>query len=85
MPRSSFGESTWAKLNGHVIISDFVLVDRTSTEPNEAKGPVWFLSWVGQAHQLWGEEMLCLTAAASGPGTGGEKEGGRGSGRGGKG
>ena len=37
----------------------FVPVGRTPTEPNKAEGPVRFLSWVGQAHQLWGEEGVC--------------------------
>ena len=58
----------------------FVPVDRTSTEPNQAEGSVRFVSWVGQAHQMWGEGVLYLTAAASGPGAGGEEDGGSGSG-----
>ena len=62
----------------------FVPVGRTPTEPNKAEGPVRFLSWVGQAHQLWGEGVPCPTPSQW-SGTGGEEEGGRGSGRGGKG
>ena len=62
----------------------FVPVGRTPTEPNKAEGPVWFLSWVGQAHQLWGEGVPCPTPSQW-YGTGEEEERGRGSGRGGKG
>ena len=38
-----------------------VPVCRTPTEPNQAEGPVRFLSWVGQAHQRWGEGVPCPT------------------------
>ena len=61
----------------------FVPVGRTPTDPNKAEGPVRFLSWVGQAHQLWGEGVLYCRF--DGPDRGGEEEGGRGSGGGGKG
>ena len=39
----------------------FVPVGQTPTEPNKAEGPVRFLSWVGQAHQLWEEGVPCPT------------------------
>ena len=52
----------------------FVPVDRTSTEPNQAEGPVRFLSWVGQAHQFSGDGVPCPTPSQW-SGTGGEEEG----------